>query len=138
MDVREKEIMEARAAGQRALSALTECEGKLESARGMGIWDMFGGNIISGVMKHSRLSEAKACMERTSWELQNFQKELGDVSGYCDGIGITFDGFAQVADFVFDNLLVDALIQMRMKESLEKVRDAKRRVEEALRQLSYL
>ena len=47
-----KEIDEAINAGNRALNALNDAQSNLSMARGMGVWDMLGGGLISGVIKH--------------------------------------------------------------------------------------
>ena len=43
----EKEKREAVEAGKRALRSLREAEEQLNSAKNWGLWDMFGGGVIS-------------------------------------------------------------------------------------------
>ena len=76
----EKEIREAIVAGERALRSLYEAREKLQKASDWGLFDMFGGNMFSGLMKHGRISEAKQCIEEANRNLRVFQKELRDVN----------------------------------------------------------
>ncbi len=52
---RDKEVREAEIAGERALSSLREADKQLGSARNWGLLDIFGGDTISGIMKHMKV-----------------------------------------------------------------------------------
>ena len=66
------EIREAIDAGERALSSLYVAQDKLNSARGWGIFDMFGGGFVSNLIKHSKLEDASKSMEEAKYYLQRF------------------------------------------------------------------
>lgn len=58
-----REINEAIQAGERALTSLRKAEEKLTSAGNWGLWDIFGGGLISGIAKHNKMNEASSYME---------------------------------------------------------------------------
>ena len=55
---RNKEIREAIRAGERALDSLKEANRQLNSAGNWGLVDIFGGNTISGLMKHMKVNNS--------------------------------------------------------------------------------
>lgn len=57
------EIYEAIDAGERALRSLKEAQQYLNSAGTWGLFDMFGGNLITGLMKHSKINNASRAIE---------------------------------------------------------------------------
>ena len=126
-----KEIDEAIQAGNRALNALSDAQSNLSVARGVGVWDILGGGLISGIIKHSKMGAAQQCMERAERELAVFQRELSDVQLNCYN-RIDFDGFSKFADLLFDNFLVDLLIQSRIKEVQAGVQDTKQQVQQMI------
>ena len=131
-----KEVQEAIVAGQKALAALNDVEGSLKTAQGMGIWDMFGGGFISGMLKHSNLDKANAKMEIAKRALERFSKEVRDVNlTYNCNVPITFDGFTKFFDYFCDGILVDALVQMRMAESAKEISRIKTEVQNTLNYL---
>ena len=60
---RNKEIREAIRAGERALDSLQEANRQLNSAGNWGLVDIFGGNTISGLMKHMKVNNASRCVD---------------------------------------------------------------------------
>lgn len=134
MNDKEKEIQEAIAAGNSALEALNYVDKSISTARGLGVWDMLGGGLISGLLKHSKMDEAERYMNQARVELERFQKELKDVQIYYN-IAINFDGFTRFADYFFDNLLVDFIVQSRIAETQKQVANIKRQVQDAVNRL---
>ncbi len=132
-----REINEAIAAGEHALNEICEAEHHLGNARGLGIWDMLGGGLISGLIKHSQIDEAQECVNRAQAALQRFQKELRDVDMNFN-YGVRFDGVTKAIDLIFDNFLVDALIQSRIKETQENLKQSRYQVEQAMSQLQQM
>ncbi len=130
----EKELREAIAAGERALSSLEKAQEKLNSARSWGIFDMFGGGAFSGMMKHARLNDASRYLEDAQEDLRWFQKELQDVSMMMD-LRIDIGGFLTFADFFFDGFLADYMVQTKITDARERVSEAVSRVSELLEKL---
>lgn len=117
------EIREAIAAGERALSSLYVAQDKLKSARGWGMFDLFGGGFISDLMKHSRMDEASRSMEEAKHHLQIFKKELADVNGNFN-LRLDIGGFLSFADFFFDGLVADYLVQSKIANARKQVDNA--------------
>lgn len=104
-----REIREAIQAGERALTSLRKAEEKLTSASNWGLWDIFGGGLISGIAKHNEMNEASSYMEEAKRNLTIFQKELRDVNGTYN-LSLDIGGFLSFADFFFDGVIADYLV----------------------------
>jgi hypothetical protein len=132
-----REIDEAIQAGRTAMQALDDAERNISSARSFGVWDLLGGGFISSMMKHSKMDEAQRCMERAQYALQNFRKELSDVQMQAD-LKINSDGLTKFFDIWCDNFLVDLMVQSKIKEAQENIRQAKRNVQETISRLEWM
>lgn len=130
----EQEVREAIAAGERALWSLRQAREDLASARGWGIADLLGGGMITGLIKHSRLNDASAHMEAARSDLHRFQKELKDVSGYPE-LHLNIGDFLTFADFFFDGLIADYMVQSRIADARSQVDQAISHVERILSDL---
>ncbi|MCI5511825.1 MAG: hypothetical protein MR436_15650 [Eubacterium sp.] len=71
MENNKKEIREAIAAGERALNSLYAAQDKLKSARGWGMIDLFGGGLLTDMVKHSKMNDASRCMEDAIMMVKN-------------------------------------------------------------------
>lgn len=131
------EIREAIAAGEVALSSLYRAQEKLSSARKWGIFDMLGGGMISDLMKHSRMNDASSCMEEARNHLMIFQRELRDVEVPVD-FRMEIGGFLSFADFFFDGLVADYMVQSKIADAREQVEDAIGRVRDLLDRLKKI
>ena len=129
-----KELREAIDAGQRVLDGLESVVASLKSARNWGIWDMIGGGLISTMVKHSKIDDARASVERVQGALRRFQRELADVQAEAD-IAIEIGSFATFADYFFDGLVADWVVQSRIERSLENVLRLQGQVRRMVREL---
>ena len=127
----EKERNEAIAAGERALTSLRAAREELRSAGNWGLVDLFGGGMISGLVKHSKMGNAQRYMEQAKLDLQSFSRELQDVN-------MTHNLNLNVGDFFFDGLIADWLVQDRINETKNQVEDAIRQVDDIVRRLRIL
>ncbi len=130
----EKEKREAIVAGQRALNSLRAAQNELNSAKNWGLWDMFGGSFFSTMIKRSKMDAAKQNMEQAKYDLQDFSRELRDVSISCN-LEIETGGFLSFADWFFDSFLVDWMVQDQINKARDQVEQAIWQVENILRQL---
>lgn len=129
-----KEINEAIEAGQRALMSLRQAENKLSSARNWGLVDLFGGGFLTDMMKYSKINDASRYVEQAKWDLQKFQRELKDVNLPTE-VKIEIGGFLSFADFFFDGVVADYLVQSKIANARQQIADAIRIVENTLRTL---
>lgn len=130
----EKEVREAVAAGERALASLRAAARELSKARNWGLVDIFGGGLLTSIIKHSKISNASSCMDAARNDLRVFEKELRDVAVYRE-LRIEIGDFLTFADFFFDNFLVDFMVQSKITEAGRQVEQATLRVEQLLQQL---
>lgn len=130
----EKERQEAIDAGNRALFSLRAAQGQLNSAKNWGVVDLLGGGLITSMIKRSKMDDAQRYMEEAKRDLQTFSNELRDVS---QSISLDFNSgdFLRFADYFFDGLVADWLVQDRIHNARQQVDEAIRRVEQILRQL---
>lgn len=133
-EIMRKEMAEAIQAGERALSSLKAAQGQLNSAKNWGYFDMFGGGMISSMIKHSKMNDASRCMESAKRDLQIFQRELRDVNVPMD-LRMEVGSFLSFADFFFDGFVADYLVQSKISEAREQVDDAIYMVENILKNL---
>ncbi len=132
-----KEWLEAVQAGEQALSSLEMAGNRLGSARNWGLFDMFGGGFISDMMKHSRLNDAVRLMETAKRDLMIFQRELKDITVPMD-FRLEIGNFLSFADFFFDGIVADYLVQSRINEAREQVESAKMQVSHILSELKSM
>ncbi len=126
----EVERGEAIDVGRRALGSLRNAKRELDSARDWGIFDMLGGGLISTFAKHSKMDKAQNYLEQAKADLRNFSRELRDVEQSVD-LNINTDEFLTFADYFFDGILADWLMQ-------DKINNARRQVDEAIRRVEYV
>ncbi|OPY60123.1 MAG: hypothetical protein A4E56_02879 [Pelotomaculum sp. PtaU1.Bin065] len=106
-------------AGNAVLAELNNVIGSLRSAQGWGTWDLLGGGLIATAIKHSRVNDAKKSVHRVQQKLMIFLRELKDVDlNIKPGVSIDIGAFAAFADYFFDGLIVDWVVQSRIKNSL--------------------
>lgn len=131
----QKEKREAVDAGYRALDSLRAARENLDSAKNWGLWDMFGGGLISTMLKQSKMDSSKQNMERAKYDLHRFSQELRDVNISYD-LDIEKGDFLSFADWFFDGFFVDCMVQDRINKAREQVSEAIRQVEDILRRLN--
>lgn len=129
-----KELREARAAGEAALQTARRVVELLDSAEGLATWDMLGGGLLSDMAKHSRLDEAQAAVEQLQIQLRRFHTELADVQIAAD-MQVRVEGFLQFADFFFDGLFVDWMVQDKIAQSGAQARQTRDQIQAMLRRL---
>jgi hypothetical protein len=123
-----RELTEAYTAGQRADAALAQVENCLQSAQGWGTWDMLGGGLIATAVKHSRIDEARRFVHAAQQALAAYQRELKDVAMVIQVNQVQIGGFATFADFFFDGLIADWIVQSRINDSLNSARRSRQQV----------
>lgn len=128
---RTKEVHEAIICGEIALDKLKQAKKDLGSASNWGLLDIFGGNLLSGMMKHSSIKDASKKVEEAKRELARFRNELTDIHD-IDGLDIQIDGFLEISDFLFDGLFADVIVQSKINDFESQVQKAIDRVQDIL------
>ena len=90
--------------------------------------------MVSSLVKRSKMDRAKQNMEQAKYDLQNFSRELADVNGVYH-LDIETEDFLSFADWFFDNIIIDWMVQDRINKARDQVDEAIARVEDIVRQL---
>lgn len=118
-----KEISEAILTGEKAQQGLMRAINSLQNAQNWGTFDMIGGGIIATAIKHSRIDEAKNDIEEVQHHLNRFRRELSDTTLHSgENLSVEMDSFTGFADYFFDNLITDWIVQSKIIQSLEACR----------------
>lgn len=137
LDVEEKEIAEAIAAGSQVVSGLGQVIQSLESAENWGTWDIIGGGLISTAIKHSRIDDARSGAHDIQVKISQFKRELADVRQYAE-FQIDIGDLDYFADIFFDGLIVDWIVQAKIVDSLERSKHAQNVIARAVQELETL
>jgi hypothetical protein len=129
-----RELDEAHAAGVLARMSLDVVVERLNKAEGWGCWDVWGGGAITTGMKHSHLDAARQEACEAQKHLRTFGRELRDVGVKLEA-DLQIDGFMKFADWFFDGLLVDWVVQGRIQESLKTAKNAQEQVHRVIENL---
>lgn len=128
------ELNEAIQAGNRVKHILDKAEESLEKAAGWGTFDMLGGGMISTAVKHNHIDEAQDYIHQAQHQMRVFEKELRDVNEESE-FGIDISGMLKFADFFFDGFISDFMVQGRINESLDQVKNQSSEVHQLIRSL---
>jgi hypothetical protein len=131
----ELQINQALSLTDQLISELDQAERQLSSARTWGFVDILGGGLITDLIKHSKLNNAKLSMERVNYLLQELKRVLGGISMPGD-YSMNVGGFETFADFFFDSGIVDVYMTAKIMSSLNEVRNLKNRCYELRNKLT--
>jgi len=131
----EVQINQALSLTDQLISELDQAERQLSSARNWGFLDVLGGGLITDLIKHSKLNNAKLSMERVNYLLQELKRVLGGISMPSD-YSMNVGGFETFADFFFDSGIVDVYMTAKIMSSLNEVRSLKNRCYELRNKLT--
>lgn len=134
-EIMRREMIEAINAGESALEKLKLAQEKLNSASNWGILDILGGGFISTMMKRSKMEEANRIMEEARVSLWKFQEELDDVQLPME-LKVEVGSFLSFADYFFDGVVADFMVQSKISDAKLQVSDTINRVQHILNKLS--
>lgn len=124
-----KEIGEAIAAGDEVIAGLDGVIAYFKSAGNWGIVDLIGGGLIVTAVKHSKIDRAKAAIHEVQTRLGRFRRELADLrTGPEAPLGVEISSFEKFADYLFDGLIFDWIVQSKIGRSLAAARDMRDRM----------
>ena len=132
-----KEIDEAECAGNDVLRGIQRITDSLNKAENWGTWDLLGGGLISDLQKHSHIDNAQAEAANVGILLSRFHSELADVK-ITSNLNIEIDGFSKFADFFFDGLIADWVVQSKIHDSQASVEQLERQVHSVLSRLAEI
>jgi hypothetical protein len=132
-----REIAEAIAAGNDVIGGIEQVVQSLKSAENWGTWDILGGGLLSTGMKHLRIDRARDEISTIQAGMGQFRRELADVQKSIE-LRIDIGELDRFADFFFDGLIFDWIVQSKIVQSLEQSETAKNRMIEAVKELEAL
>ncbi|MBU5484083.1 hypothetical protein KQI86_07045 [Clostridium sp. MSJ-11] len=126
-----KETKEALNAGEKVREALERVLSSLKSAKGWEQWDILGGGFVATAAKHSKIDDAKSHVHEVQRLLGIFIRELSDVKLSSD-MDINIGSFEKFADYFFDGLIFDWVVQSKINDSLDNIYDTSNNVKRLL------
>ena len=129
-EIMRREVQEAIRAGENALQSLYAAKDQLNSAKNWGLFDMIGGGFITTMIKHGKMNEAERAMAAARNSIRNLKKELSDVDQLVD-VDLNISDFLSFADYFFDGIIADWMVQ-------SKIKDARFQVDKAIRELNRI
>lgn len=124
-----KEIDEAIEAVNYTLDHLIEAQKYLRGAGNWGVFDMLGGGFFATMIKHGKMDDAKEALIMAKDSIKNLKKELLDVNEVID-VDLEIDDFLKLADYFFDGIVADCMVQSKIKEAQIQVDQAVEKLEE--------
>ncbi len=124
-----KELKEAKEAADQVIIRIDAGLNQLKSASSWGILDIFGGGLISSLVKRNKIGEANRSLDELSISLKSLNKELSDVDiSLPDAIPDRLSD--ELFDLVFDNIFTDIRVQGEIKENLIALKELRHAVVE--------
>ena len=129
-----RETEEAIRAGQEAHRQAQQALDVLRGAKGWGLYDLLGGGMISGLIKHSRMDKAQQQLEEFRRALARFNRELKDVCVQCSA-SAELSAFWRIADLAWDGFVSDWTVLSKIINAKERVEQADAQILQALERL---
>lgn len=123
----EKEINEAKYAGDRVLAAVQDIERSLNSASGWGVADMISDSFLADLAKYGSMDEAKRKMQELQRLVQTYARELQDLNIHLN-VNMDVGGGMRFADYFFDNIFTDVMTYNKIDRMKREIRDVHRQV----------
>lgn len=117
-----RELQEAAEMGHVLRKKLKEVTEHLNSASGWGTWDMLGGGLLTTAIKRGRMDDAREAASEAQHLLVAFNKELGDIGKSVDD-RLNMGGFTGFADYFFDGLIADWMVQSSINDAYTTAQD---------------
>ncbi len=127
------DIRNAIDAGNKAIDCLYMAQKELESAKDWGLWDMFGGGLISSMAKHSKMNRADECIKEAEDLLRVFNDYVATING--SEINLDTKDVVGICDVFCDGLVFDFLMQSRINEARTSVDSAIREIDIVVKKL---
>jgi len=123
------QVNEAIAAGRLAKAALKGVIEKMQSASNWGIFDMIGGGLIVSAIKHSKINQSQNMIENVKVLIEKFNREISDINNAINtDLKIKIGGFKKFADYFFDGIIFDWMVQSKISKSLNAYTDTEKEI----------
>ena len=132
-----RELQEAINAGNSALKVADRVQEELDGAESWSTFDLLGGGIVAGAIKHEHMDKAQDEVETLQLMLRNFKTELADVNIQV-GIQIRIDDFTRFADHFFDGFFVDWTVADQIGRAQSELRQTIGQIESVVSRLNAM
>lgn len=132
-----KEVSEALTVSEDALLHLRQAESLLTNARSWGLLDIIGGGFVTTALKRQKIKEANQEIKKATASLRRMSEELDDIRSF-DYLEIPDNTVITIADYLFDGIITDAVIQTEISDALDRIRGAIPKVEQIVNRLKYM
>lgn len=122
-----QQIADAKYTLKQIMPLIDQAEAKFKSARNWGFIDIFGGGLITDLIKHSKLNSASYDMNEIANLLSQLQRQLNGLTIPTD-YRMRMGGFSSFGDFVFDGAVFDIYMQTKIMSSLDQVRQLRNKL----------
>jgi len=129
-----KEVDEAIKAGEDALETVEKTIKALNDAEDWGVWDLVGGGLFTTIVKHNHIDIARKYAEEAQRQLGKFKREISDIN-MVTNFEINVGSFETFADYFFDGLIYDWVVQSEIGKSLDSVKNTKNHIDRAMSKL---
>lgn len=119
------------------LYMLDKAESDLKNARTWGIFDLFGGETITSLVKHRNIKKAEKHLKNIEDEISLLQTELKQVSIPVN-TNIQTGLINKFMDIVVDHPLSDLYTQSKIKNGLSNIKSIRKVLEELESQLNSI
>ena len=121
-NIQRKEIREAISSCDRVLDQIFIAKGELKGAKNWGLFDMLGGGVLTGMVKHNKMRQAQSAMSDITSELKVLQRELHDVSDTME-VRMKNTDLDMFLDLFFDNIFTDWNTQSKIGAALKDLEE---------------
>lgn len=126
-----KEVDESIYVGNELLDEVRSAKKSLSSAKAWSTFDIFGGDLLSSMAKHSKIDDVQWHLSKISNLIKSFNKELKDVNIS----GISFSSSTKTFDIFFDNIFTDLSVDKHITDSYDNICVLEVKVENILSKL---
>ncbi|SCF13660.1 hypothetical protein GA0074695_3726 [Micromonospora viridifaciens] len=125
LTTRARQVDEAAQAAAAARTALAAVRDHLARADGWSTYDtFFGGGMVSSVIKHNRMDDARAAARVADRRLATLRTELADLPGVWLTPELELGELTRFADIFLDNIFTDLAVRGRIRRAREAVEQA--------------
>lgn len=129
-----KEIKEALDAGWVAHDTAESMLKELRDAEDWGTYDLLGGGVIAGMLKHEHVDKAQKQVENLQLAIRKLNTELVDISGGME-LDFRIGEILKFADIWFDDFFTDIMVQDNIEKSVASVNDVIDQITRVMREV---
>ncbi|MDY6065792.1 MAG: hypothetical protein SPI59_05625 [Finegoldia sp.] len=117
-----------------AISRLRDADAAMGRARLIGASDILGGGKFITFLKRTQSYAGEKGLKDADRAIRNFRKEMAEM-GKVSKIKLEYKNPILILDYIFDNFIVDTLIQKQVKKNQKAARSVIKELEEELIEL---